>query len=77
MLEYLHSMNLLQWLAILAAAAIIFWPSLKSFTGQSDFPRSSVLNDVLNVRQHIGEDEKALEAMDTIVIPAVLRKETK
>ena len=77
MLEYLHSMSILQWLCILAAAAIIFWPSLRSVTGQNDIPRSSVLDDVLTVRRHLGGDEEALNAMDTIVIPAVLRKETK
>ena len=77
MLDYLHSMNLLQWLAILAAVAILFWPNLQAVKGQENIPRSSVLDDVLTVRRHVGGDEKALEAMDTIVIPAVLRKETK
>lgn len=77
MLDYLHSMNLLQWLAILAAVVILFWPNLKAVKGQENILRSSVLDDVLTVRRHVCGDEKALEAMDTIVIPAVLRKETR
>ena len=77
MLDYLHSISWFQWLCFLIAAGLIFWPYFAPLvSGQPLQKRSSVLDDVLNVRRHLTDEEKALEAMDTIIIPAVMRKES-
>ena len=78
MLDYLHSITPFQWFAIVAAVILLLWPYIAPLLGRCSFSqdRSSVLDSVLKLRTALAGEEEALKALDTIVIPAVIRKET-
>lgn len=78
MLAYLHSITPFQWFAIVAAVILLLWPSIAPLLGRCSLSqdRSSVLDSVLKLRTALAGEDEALKALDTIVIPAVIRKET-
>ena len=78
MLNYLHSITPFQWFAIVAAVILLLWPYIAPLLGRCYLSqdRSSVLDSVLKLRTALAGEEEALKALDTIVIPAVIRKET-
>jgi len=78
MLAYLHSITPFQWFAIVAAVILLLWPYIAPLLGRCSLSqdRSSTLDSVLKLRTALAGEDEALKALDTIVIPAVIRKET-
>ena len=77
MLEYLHSITTTQWVAIAAAMVLLLWPYIAPLFGRCSLSRDrAAIDSVLKVRKALAGEDEALNALDTIVIPAVIRKET-
>lgn len=78
MLDYLHSITTTQWVAIAAAMVLILWPYIAPLFGRCSLSRdrTAAIDSVLKVRKALAGEDEALNALDTIVIPAVIRKET-
>ena len=78
MLDYLHSITTTQWVAIAAAMVLLLWPYIAPLFGRCFLSRdrTAAIDSVLKVRKALAGEDEALNALDTIVIPAVIRKET-
>lgn len=86
MLEYLQNLNTLQIVALIGVGVLLFgYPYLKDIPAKLknlvarpkndsvEHTLECALGDVVHLRKHLTGDKEALEAIDKVLVPSLLR----